>query len=47
MPFTDIVPTIEQVLGSHDVPSRQELTVSDVLAADAWARRAATAAVGQ
>ena len=42
--FTDIVPTIERVLAAHDVPSNQtDLTVDDVLAADAWARaRAAT-----
>jgi len=37
--FTDIVPTIEGVLNSHDVPSEGEtLTVDDVLAADEWAR---------
>jgi 1-deoxy-D-xylulose-5-phosphate reductoisomerase len=46
--FTDIVPTIERVLlcmdEDHDVPSNlTDLTVDDVLAADAWARaRAAT-----
>jgi 1-deoxy-D-xylulose-5-phosphate reductoisomerase len=42
--FTDIVPTVERVLAAHDVPSNQtDLTVDDVLAADAWARaRAAT-----
>jgi 1-deoxy-D-xylulose-5-phosphate reductoisomerase len=42
--FTEIVPTVEAVLAAHHVPSRQtELTVDDVLAADAWARaRAAT-----
>ncbi len=40
--FTDIVPTVEHVLGLHDVPSTQEeLTVDDVLGADAWARDAA------
>jgi 1-deoxy-D-xylulose-5-phosphate reductoisomerase len=39
MRFTDIVPTIEAVLSRHDVPSSEEdLTVEDVLAADAWAR---------
>ena len=39
MRFTDIVPTIERVLSAHDVPSEQtDLTVDDVLAADAWAR---------
>jgi 1-deoxy-D-xylulose-5-phosphate reductoisomerase len=37
--FTDIVPTIEGVLAAHDVPSTAtDLTVDDVLAADAWAR---------
>ena len=39
MRFTDIVPTIEAVLGRHNVPSSEkDLTVEDVLAADAWAR---------
>jgi 1-deoxy-D-xylulose-5-phosphate reductoisomerase len=37
--FTEIVPTVEAVLTRHDVPSSMEdLTVEDVLAADAWAR---------
>jgi 1-deoxy-D-xylulose-5-phosphate reductoisomerase len=36
--FVDIVDTIAAVLGRHDVPSEQTLTVDDVLAADAWAR---------
>jgi 1-deoxy-D-xylulose-5-phosphate reductoisomerase len=37
--FTDIVPTIEAVLTRHDVPSSEkDLTVEDVLGADAWAR---------
>jgi 1-deoxy-D-xylulose-5-phosphate reductoisomerase len=51
--FTEIVPTIERVLadarsgGHDDVLSRQiDLTVDDVLAADAWARDRARAAVG-
>jgi len=40
--FTDIVPTIEQVLAGHDVLSEEkDLTVEDVLAADAAARAAA------
>ncbi|RYU12390.1 1-deoxy-D-xylulose-5-phosphate reductoisomerase [Nocardioides iriomotensis] len=43
--FTDIVPTIERVLAAHDVPSNMtDLTVDDVLAADAWARDRAAAA---
>ncbi len=42
MRFTAIVPTIERVLGMHEVPSMEEgLTVDDVLRADAWAREAA------
>jgi 1-deoxy-D-xylulose-5-phosphate reductoisomerase len=44
MPFRDIVPTIDAVLGAHDVPwSEHELTVDDVLAADSWARTEAAA----
>jgi 1-deoxy-D-xylulose-5-phosphate reductoisomerase len=48
MRFTDIVPTVERVLASvdeaHDVPSTvTDLTVDDVLAADAWARARAAA----
>jgi 1-deoxy-D-xylulose-5-phosphate reductoisomerase len=39
MRFTDIVPTIDRVLRRHDVPSEEtDMTVEDVLAADAWAR---------
>ena len=45
--FTDIVPTIERVLRSHDVPSNPtDVTVEDVLAADAWARAEATRGTG-
>ena len=36
--FAEIVPTVAAVLGRHDVPSKEQLTVDDVLAADAWAR---------
>jgi 1-deoxy-D-xylulose-5-phosphate reductoisomerase len=36
--FVDIVDTIAGVLNSHDVGSERDLTVADVLAADAWAR---------
>ena len=50
MRFTEIVPTIERVLRAHDVPSEEghgralgDLTVEDVLAADAWARTEARA----
>jgi 1-deoxy-D-xylulose-5-phosphate reductoisomerase len=41
MRFTDVVPTIEQILSRQDVLSSVEnLTAEDVLAADAWARAA-------
>ena len=41
--FTQIVPTISDVLSRYDVPLSPDtpLTVEDVLAADAWARREA------
>ncbi len=44
--FADIVPTIASVLTAHGVPSKAELTVDDVLAADAWARAEATRLIG-
>ncbi|GAA4695200.1 1-deoxy-D-xylulose-5-phosphate reductoisomerase [Nocardioides nanhaiensis] len=40
--FVDIVPTVQAVLGRHDVGSEGSLTLEDVLAADDWARRTAT-----
>ena len=43
--FSDIVATVAEVLSTHDVPSTQRLTVDDVLAADAWARAAASATI--
>ena len=46
LPFSRIVPTIADVLVRHDVPSGEQLTVDDVLAADAWARREAARLVG-
>jgi 1-deoxy-D-xylulose-5-phosphate reductoisomerase len=36
--FVDIIDTVAAVLGCHDVPSNQTLTLDDVLAADRWAR---------
>ena len=39
---SDIVDTVARVLAHHDVPSKEHLTVEDVLAADAWARDEAT-----
>ena len=38
LPFVDIVDTVERVLNAHDVGFERDLTVDDVLAADAWAR---------
>jgi 1-deoxy-D-xylulose-5-phosphate reductoisomerase len=38
LPFVAIVDTVARVVTEHDVPSYQELSVDDVLAADAWAR---------
>jgi len=53
MRFTDIVPTVERVLRAHSasrVPSKMtdapDLTVEDVLAADAWARSEAERGTG-
>ncbi len=43
--FTDIVPTVASIVREHDVPSEEELTVDDVLAADAWARSRAHAII--
>jgi 1-deoxy-D-xylulose-5-phosphate reductoisomerase len=41
MRFTQIVPVVEAVLRQHEVPSTADnLSVEDVLAADAWARTA-------
>jgi 1-deoxy-D-xylulose-5-phosphate reductoisomerase len=36
--FVDIVDTVAEVVNSHPVTSERDLTVDDVLAADAWAR---------
>ena len=41
LPFVDIIDTVRSVVTAHDVPSRDHLTVDDVLAADAWAREEA------
>ncbi|WP_322922034.1 MULTISPECIES: 1-deoxy-D-xylulose-5-phosphate reductoisomerase [Nocardioides] len=43
--FVDIIPTVADVLAAHDVRSSENLTVDDVLAADAWARERATAVI--
>jgi 1-deoxy-D-xylulose-5-phosphate reductoisomerase len=44
--FSRIVPTIADVLAAHDVRSGVQLSVDDVLAADAWARHEASRLVG-
>jgi 1-deoxy-D-xylulose-5-phosphate reductoisomerase len=36
--FVEIIDTVAHVIGAHPVPSKQTLTVDDVLTADAWAR---------
>ena len=43
--FRRIVPTIADVLAAHDVRSGEQLTVDDVLDADAWARSEAAGLV--
>ncbi|MBM7515454.1 1-deoxy-D-xylulose-5-phosphate reductoisomerase [Nocardioides nitrophenolicus] len=40
--FTGIVDLVADVLAAHDVPSEGQLSLDDVLAADAWAREAAS-----
>ncbi|TNM47131.1 1-deoxy-D-xylulose-5-phosphate reductoisomerase [Nocardioides albidus] len=40
--FTGIVDLIADVVAAHDVPSKGQLSLDDVLGADAWAREAAT-----
>lgn len=38
LPFLGIVDTVARVVTEHDVPSYEELSIDDVLAADNWAR---------
>ncbi len=47
MGFVDIIDTVHAVVTAHGVPSEQQLTVDDVLAADAWARDEAARLVSQ
>ncbi|PVG83030.1 1-deoxy-D-xylulose-5-phosphate reductoisomerase [Nocardioides gansuensis] len=44
--FVEIVETVARVLATHDVPSKEQFTVDDVLAADAWARDEAARLIG-
>ena len=46
LPFLAIVDTVARVVTEHDVPSYEELSVDDVLAADAWARERARELTG-
>jgi 1-deoxy-D-xylulose-5-phosphate reductoisomerase len=41
LPFTGIVDVVASAVAAHDVPSDEQLSLDDVLAADAWAREAA------
>jgi 1-deoxy-D-xylulose-5-phosphate reductoisomerase len=50
LPFLGIVDTVARIVSEHDVPSYEELSIDDVLAADTWARtraRELTAATDQ
>jgi 1-deoxy-D-xylulose-5-phosphate reductoisomerase len=38
LPFLAIIDTVARIVTEHDVPSYEELSIDDVLAADAWAR---------
>ncbi len=44
--FVDVVPVVGEVVARHDVGSGAARSVDDVLAADAWARTAATELIG-
>jgi 1-deoxy-D-xylulose-5-phosphate reductoisomerase len=46
LPFLGIVDTVARVVTEHDVLSYQELSIDDVLAADAWARARARELTG-
>ena len=46
LPFLAIVDTVARVVTEHDVPSYEELSIDDVLAADGWARERARELTG-
>jgi 1-deoxy-D-xylulose-5-phosphate reductoisomerase len=46
LPFPGIVDTVARVVTEHDVPSFEELSIDDVLAADGWARNRARELTG-
>ena len=45
--FIDIVPTVAAVVARHDVPLQEQLTIADILSADAWAREEAQLIIGE
>jgi 1-deoxy-D-xylulose-5-phosphate reductoisomerase len=46
LPFLAIVDTVGQVVTEHHVPSTEDLSIDDVLAAEAWARQRARELTG-
>jgi len=46
LPFLAIVDTVARVLTEHDVPSYEDLSIDDVLAAESWARTRARELTG-
>ncbi|WP_246160201.1 1-deoxy-D-xylulose-5-phosphate reductoisomerase [Nocardioides humilatus] len=47
LPFTGIVDVVGTVLAAHDVPSGEQPSLDDVLAADSWARETAAQTITQ
>lgn len=43
--FTGIVDVVASAVAAHDVPSNQQISLDDVLAADAWARETAARSI--
>lgn len=47
LPFLGIVDVIGHVVAAHDVPSKGQISLDDVLAADAWARETAASTIAR
>ena len=47
LPFADIVSVVAAVVARHDVPLSEQLTIADILTADAWAREEAQLIIGE
>ena len=47
LPFLGIVDAVARVVAAHDVPSKGQISLDDVLAADAWAREAAASTISR